>query len=231
MEQARRTLREARARQHQVKMSRQYYRVPEKTQETSRRPVDKGLKCFRCGGPHKIANCPERRPGGAAASKEVASFICYSTGGYVDEQAMATQGDGQGGSQMTTEEAVDQGYGIIDGGATRTMGSVHALKAIAANNIEKYAEDKILAVDPTDRPTFGFGNSSRDRCEFGCCAGSDEKDTASEKERGVGTGGVADRRVREEEAKIVVHVLRFLMTDVNADEEKELWWVAAFVSV
>ena len=50
---------------------------------------------------------------------------------------------------------------------------------------------------------------------FGC-AGSDEKDSASEKERGVGEGGVAERRLREEEAKIVVHVLRFLMIDVNA---------------
>ena len=46
--------------------------------------------------------------------------------------------------------------------------------------------------------------------------GSDEKDSASEKERVVGEGGVAERRLREEEAKIVVHVLRFLMTDMNA---------------
>ena len=38
------------------------------------------------------------------------------------------------------------------------------MKAIAATNVEKYNEDKILTVDPNDRPVFGFGNSSRDKC-------------------------------------------------------------------
>ena len=164
MEQARRTLREARAKQHQVKMSRQYYRVPEKNQDQSRRTGEKSLKCFRCGGPHKIANCPERKSSGSGNTKETASFICYSTGGYVDEQAMASATAVGEGRHLTTEEAVAQGYGIIDGGATRTMGSIHALKAIAATNVEKYNEDKILTVDPNDRPVFGFGNSSRDKC-------------------------------------------------------------------
>lgn len=165
MEQARRTLREARARQHQVKMSRQYYKVSQdKPAGEGRKAGEKTLKCFRCGGPHKIANCPEKKPGGGMAGTDTATFVCYqeSLGGYVDdEQALAAVGEAR---TMTTEEAVNQGYGVIDGGATRTMGSIHALKAIAANNMEKYQEDKILSVDPTDRPTFGFGNSSRDQC-------------------------------------------------------------------
>ena len=166
MEQARRTLREARAKQHQVKMSRQYYKVTEKTGDShsGRRPGEKTLKCFRCGGPHKIANCPERKSGGNNPGRETATFVCYhdTLDGYVDdEQALMAMGEAR---HLTTDEAVNQGYGIIDGGATRTMGSIHALKAIASVNLEKYQDDKILSVDPTDRPTFGFGNSSRDQC-------------------------------------------------------------------
>ena len=165
MEQARRTLREARAKQHQVKMSRQYYKVNEKQGEnTHRRPSEKTLKCFRCGGPHKIANCPERKPGGGPQGREAATFVCYNEtlDGYVDDgQALMAMGEAR---HLTTDEAVNQGYGIIDGGATRTMGSIHALKAIASMNMEKYQDDKILSVDPTDRPTFGFGNSSRGQC-------------------------------------------------------------------
>lgn len=56
---AKRTLREARARQHQVKLSRQYYKVNEKTSLGCTGSQTSGIKCFRCGGPHKIAQCPD----------------------------------------------------------------------------------------------------------------------------------------------------------------------------
>ena len=55
--------RSARAKQHQVNMSRQYYMNAQKGkvsfQERSR-TTSQGITCFKCGGPHKIAQCPDR---------------------------------------------------------------------------------------------------------------------------------------------------------------------------
>ena len=66
--------------------------------------------------------------------------------------------------RKTTEEAMREGFGIIDGGATRTFRSVEAIKSIAAMNQQRHQDDRILGVDPNDRPVFGFGNSSKDQC-------------------------------------------------------------------
>lgn len=61
MDNARRTLRDARARQHAVRTARQYYPVQGRprtpaTSFTGNRGSNGGpMKCFRCGGPHKIA--------------------------------------------------------------------------------------------------------------------------------------------------------------------------------
>ena len=165
MEQARRTLREARAKQHQVKMSRKYYKVPEGRDRDNQKPRDKTIKCFRCGGPHKIAECPEKKPPSQHYAKEEAPFVCYgeTIGGYAEAEDEALVVHHESG-RKTTDEAILKGYGIIDGGATRTLGSVHALKAIAAENIKKYKNDGIIEVDPSERPVFGFGNSSQDQC-------------------------------------------------------------------
>ena len=153
IERAQRTLREARAKQHQVKMNRQYYKTEVEKYKSKSGPI----KCLRCGGNHKIANCPDRQAprAGEAQKAESAPFVCYAR----DEAAMVTNQDA-----MTTEEAVLKGYGIIDGGATKTLGSVHALEAVAAENFRKHSDDRILEIDPEQKPTFGFGNSSRNQC-------------------------------------------------------------------
>ncbi len=63
IQQGKRTLKEARAKQHQIKMSRQYYKVKGTTEKasfgsssTTKKP---GISCFRCGGNHKVADCPD----------------------------------------------------------------------------------------------------------------------------------------------------------------------------
>eukprot|EP00435_Cladocopium_sp_Y103_P060537 s526_g22.t1 len=65
---------------------------------------------------------------------------------------------------MTTEEAIEKGFGVIDGGATKTLGSIHALEAIAEENLRKHQNSRVLEVDTKNTPVFGFGNSSRDKC-------------------------------------------------------------------
>lgn len=124
---ARRTLREARAKQHQVKMNRQYYRPS--NDGGKGRGKDGGhkgeIKCFRCGGNHKIANCTDRQAprGEAKAAEEVAPFVCFHDNLEETECYTVTNPE----DRMTTSEAVRQGFGVIDGGATRTLGSVVAL--------------------------------------------------------------------------------------------------------
>lgn len=154
IEKGKRTLKEARARQHQLKLSRQYYKT--ETEKYKTKTSGAPLKCFRCGGPHKIANCPDKSaPRGSDTKTEHAPFLCYAE----DETAMVTEA-----INMTTEEAITKGYGVIDGGATKTLGSVFALEAVAAENYRKHNEDRIVEVDPRETPTFGFGNSSRNKC-------------------------------------------------------------------
>ena len=56
IQQARRTLKEARAKQHQVRLSRQYYKVSTEKGKIGGRSsstTSTGIKCFKCGGNHK----------------------------------------------------------------------------------------------------------------------------------------------------------------------------------
>ena len=79
---ARRTLKDARARQHAVKMSRQYYKVGNKAASSSTTPKvrdDSQIICLRCQKKgHRAANCPLPPPAAHAASEETASFICFA---------------------------------------------------------------------------------------------------------------------------------------------------------
>ena len=171
IEHAKRTLREARAKQHQIKLSRQYYKVSSTTDRAKTGGnTNTGIKCFRCGGNHKIANCPEKSRKAEQSNltnipEEEAPFVCYSEACengdsyYLDEALTASTTEGK-----TTAQAIQAGYGIVDGGATRTIGSVHALEAIVEANEKRYKDGRILAVDPKNQPVFGFGNSSRDKC-------------------------------------------------------------------
>ena len=155
LREARRTLKAAREKQHQVKLARKYYQPRDR--ETSGRPRDdSGMTCLRCGliG-HRARNCP-KKPGEAAEpgqSKQMAPFVCYA---QTSEGALA--------AGPTTKEAVDAGCCVIDGGATKTIGSVRALEQIFKRNIEKHGKDRVEKVDLSDRPVFGFGNSSEGQC-------------------------------------------------------------------
>ena len=68
------------------------------------------------------------------------------------------------GQGLTSEEAMRQGKAILDGGATRTFGSVVALEQLMSVNQEKQGDSGLYRVDAVLRPVFGFGNSSSDRC-------------------------------------------------------------------
>ena len=175
MQGAKRTLREARSKQHAVKMARQFYSVKSSTSGPrgeasmwkSMRSKDDSIKCFRCGGPHKVAECkePPRRPaatGQGNVTTDEAPFVFLAE----SQQALVTQGHEVKGDLvcLTTREVMEQGKAIIDGGATRTIGSIEALSRVADLNQELRGTSGIKEVDLSDRPIFGFGNSSKDQC-------------------------------------------------------------------
>ncbi|CAK9018325.1 CCHC-type domain-containing protein [Durusdinium trenchii] len=165
LQQARRSLKEARAKQHQVKMSRQYYKIT--TSDKSRPAGDsagKGcMKCFRRGGPHKIANCPDRaepsRHEQGHVAQEEAPFVCYAEAAteavtlFADDAYLAETGATK--SRKSTEQAIAEGYGIVDGGATKTLGSVYAMEALVNANLRKHQDGGVLEVDVNNQPEQG----------------------------------------------------------------------------
>ena len=164
IEQAKRTLRAARTRQHNVRMARQYYR-PQQGRGTGgmgrgRGPGqrdDSQMTCLRCGKlGHRIANCPQ--PAQSAKVTEpvaaTSSFICYND---LEQDTAYVTG-------LTTAEAVKKGMAVIDGGATRTLASVPAMEAIMSINHQKHGHNGVSTVDLVDRPVFGFGNGSENQC-------------------------------------------------------------------
>eukprot|EP00439_Symbiodinium_sp_Y106_P018182 s4280_g2.t1 len=163
MHQARRTLRDARARQTNVRLSRQYYQKGSKGTGRHQKPCPPALlstmTCLRCGKVgHRVANCPQP-PTSQAASKPEAtsSFICFSdtTLEPVDAYAMEV---------TTTADAVKLGKAVVDGGATRTLASIEAMEAIMQINERKHGETRLAELNMEERPVFGFGNGSENRC-------------------------------------------------------------------
>ena len=150
---AKRTLKEARAKQKFVKLSRKYYQGSGATGgQRGHAPDDSKMTCLKCGRVgHRAANCPEKKD---KPETQHAPFVCF---GDVDI-AWAN------GTSKTTEEAISEGMAIIDGGATKTLGSIAAVESLMAKNREHRGHDGVKGIDPDNRPVFSFGNSSRNRC-------------------------------------------------------------------
>lgn len=72
-----------------------------------------------------------------------------------------------GHDNLTTHEVMTEGYGVLDGGATRTMGSIEAIQNLQ-NKCRERDLPGITRVDVDERPTFGFGNSDRGQCVSTC---------------------------------------------------------------
>lgn len=79
---SKRTLKDARDRQHQVRMSRKYFRTSFKTSSGEGRSRDykSNTRRLRCGGDHKTFQCPKPGPGASASTAESQSapFVCFA---------------------------------------------------------------------------------------------------------------------------------------------------------
>ena len=122
---------------------------------------------MHCGGAHRTGQCPDKQaPTTKAMASEAAPFVCYvenELNYQADDDAAANATCGVLGSR-STQDAIDAGMGIIDGGATKTLGSVHALEKLMEINEKKYGHTRVAEINVEDQPTFDFGNSSRDTC-------------------------------------------------------------------
>ncbi|CAE7681801.1 RE2 [Symbiodinium sp. CCMP2456] len=190
MYQAKRTLKEARQKQHSVKQSRRYYTSGSGSASSAPRPRDdSNIDCLRCGKKgHRAANCPIKplaSQGEAHAATnqddgglQQAPFVCFQDlaennrephmNGFAqdlhDEQTEAALSAEVPGDGLSTWEAVKQGMCVVDGGATQTVGSVTAVEAILQQNMKKHGKNGLTAVSTKDPPTFSFGNSTENKC-------------------------------------------------------------------
>eukprot|EP00435_Cladocopium_sp_Y103_P069442 s548_g33.t1 len=137
IERGRRTLREAREKQHQVKMNRQFY--------NSSRPW-----------PH--------RPQSARRLQGQGLLHVFVVAAHIEPMSACVTEDQERALLVSTQEAMQQGKAVIDWGATRTLASVTALEKIMEINANTKGETGLHRLDPELRPTFGFGNSSSDQC-------------------------------------------------------------------
>lgn len=173
IQQGRQTLREARARQHEVRMGRRFFENKKgkgkgKSAHKSGGPPGSGQgnkgqgPCARCGESHDTSVCPKRPESGktyeAEHQPEMSEYI-YAQ--WPDSKDALCWTNLEAEEPMTTDVLVRSGYGVLDGGATRTMASVTALEYLQS---ACPSSGGFLKVDTSEKPTFGFGNSDRSQC-------------------------------------------------------------------
>ena len=133
---ANRILREARAKQHQVRMARGFF-----LQQQSHRDRNNGRperKCVLCGGSHWASQCPETQGRTAEKKGDATAHVAYS------EFATSFHAE----TSMFSQEALETGSALIDCGATRCVGSLKELDGLAVVRITllfpgSYEEDLV----------------------------------------------------------------------------------------
>ena len=98
------------------------------------------IRAFVSGGDHRTANCPKQTGGNASAAEpHSAPFVCFTEDTSENDHGNLAD-DEQGicaAAPPTTCEVVSQGKAVLDGGATRTIGSVHALERLMELHYQK----------------------------------------------------------------------------------------------
>lgn len=165
------TLREARWKQKQLKLGRGFYPpkpYPNPKAKSGASPLP-GDGCFRCGGPHRARDCPKgKSPNDAKVADEEAEIVFSATKiqgehegksepeylGFVGEEALGATPAG---------EVIRSCYGIIDSGATSSLGSIDALEEVMRANLATHGESK-MTIDTEHKPVFKFGNGQKKEC-------------------------------------------------------------------
>ena len=154
-QQAKRTLRDARARQQEVKMGRRFYKPSwQKGNGKGKQPIGaspSASPCLKCGSrSHRTSDCPQaREESKGMRAEELAEFTYFHEDSQVydndhqhdDNQVSAEQHEPMDtevheifsawdGQKRSTDQAIQEGMAVLDSGATRTMGSAHAVEQL-----------------------------------------------------------------------------------------------------
>ena len=177
IQEGKRTLKDARARQKEVRLGRRFFAPKGKGRggkDGRKSASDVQGPCLRCGRAHATRNCPhagEKDAKPTMLTDEQSEFVYQ----VQEEITLFREHDDEGstallagGQKMTTQQAMRAGYGVLDAGATRTMGSITALQHVREAAWRDLKRDNIEAVDVRDQPTFGFADSESAKCSSTC---------------------------------------------------------------
>ena len=161
---ARRTLRDAREKQSMMRKSRQFY--PMKRESTVKWKSESDLRSDRCGGTHRTDACPKREEQQGSQQAVHFTFTATASGDTIESRATPpsdTSGVFEESANLAMGSLLEAGKAIIDPGATSTVGSVDALTHINDINAGQ-GRSRDIQVDPSERPSFRFGNNGRTVC-------------------------------------------------------------------
>ena len=160
------TLKEARWKQKQLKLGRGYfppkpYQRPGPSGGSTKKPVGEG--CFKCGGPHLARDCPKKMEKEARVSEEAAEIAFGVTRIQEDDNLYGSVVEETAMEAVEGEQVLKTCYGIIDSGATSSLGSIDALEEVMKANLATHGDSK-MEIDLNQKPTFKFGNGQKKTC-------------------------------------------------------------------
>ena len=143
-----RTLREARAKQHQVRMARCFF--PQQQSHPDRNNGRPERKCALCGGSHWGSQCPEKQGRTAEKKGDATGHVAHS------EFAMSVHAE----TSMFSQEALETGKALRDCGAARSMRSSEELNGLSLMNKQLYGSPR-LSLDRTRKTWYTFADGER----------------------------------------------------------------------
>ena len=158
------TLKEARWKQKQLRMGRGFYPPKPYQRETNKGNFGDKKKggCFRCGGDHLIRDCPQK-PKQAQVASEEAAEIAFVVSQVTDKSEEQCYTGDPVQEAHTGERVLESCMGIIDSGATASLGSAEALEMVMQDILRAHG-DSLMSIDTSRKPTFRFGNGQKREC-------------------------------------------------------------------
>ena len=115
------------------------------------------MKCFHCGGPHRVVDCPQKGRAQQAQTVDEAAKVVFFAESVDTEMAYhASVQNGKdresNGNDIVSGSVLEQRYGVIDSGATASLGSVEALEAVMYKNLEERGQCGVEEVHVHNSP-------------------------------------------------------------------------------